>query len=144
MYDCKFSLFVEDTPYHVALREALKPIREPVNCGEVARHRTSTGTQQSGYGTGTQRPGRSRSPVGSTILIITARGVSSSPGRTHGTVEVAPDYLPLLLGWRALGDGLACLKRSDGVCFGTGRNDFLQQDSVQRTKINIQKPIPFP
>ena len=29
----KFSLFVEDTPYHVALREALKPIREPVNLG---------------------------------------------------------------------------------------------------------------
>ena len=29
----KISLFVEDTPYHVALREALKPIREPVNLG---------------------------------------------------------------------------------------------------------------
>ena len=46
----KFSLFVEDTPYHVALREALKPIREPVNCGEVARHPTSTRIRQSGYG----------------------------------------------------------------------------------------------
>ena len=49
----------------------------------------------------TQRPGRSRSPVGSTILIITARGVSRCPGRTHGAVEVAPDYLPLLPGWSA-------------------------------------------
>ena len=78
-----------------------------MNCGEVARHPTSTGTKafrgnlHSGYGTGTQRPGRSRSPVGSTILIVAARGVSSSPGRTHGAVEEAADYLTLLPGWRA-------------------------------------------
>ena len=72
-----------------------------MNCGEVARHPTSTITWQSGYGTGTQRPGRSRSPVGSTILIMTAHGVSRCPGRTHGAVEVTPDTLPLLPGWRA-------------------------------------------
>ena len=41
-----------------------------MNCGEVARHPASTRIRQSGYGTGTQRPGRSRSPVGSTILTI--------------------------------------------------------------------------
>ena len=66
----------------------LRPVIRPPESG-------SPGTAR------TQRPGRSRSPVGSTILIITARGVSRCPGRTHVTVEVAPDNLPLVPGWSA-------------------------------------------
>ena len=99
---------VEDTPYHVALREALKPIREPVNLGRsrlstthlVARHPTSTRIRQSGYG---QNPASGQKQITRREHHLdhnSSRGVES-PGRTHRTVEVAPDNLPLLPGWSA-------------------------------------------
>ena len=104
---CIISLFVEDTPYHVALREALKPIREPVNLGRsrlstthlVARHPTSTRIRQSGYG---QNPASGQKQITRREHHLdhnSSRGVEM-PGKDQRNSRGSP-RLPAVVAWLA-------------------------------------------